>query len=280
MCLALLDIHMLERTHIVRFRTEEEIRPRSARDPEIDGAHPSAHRLRRAALGSLSWRTQREMSSANRAASFHVEATAAPGFKVIDPGLWVEDSRNIVRGGHWIHGNSGPTSSHLVYHPDPSIEDPEPVHLSLSLYAHRSGLLSESAAASLFVGIVLLVFTIRLEQLNFRTGEAALNSPFASALILFIPVFLSAVAVYKESVRIAPTAFAWLRLSLFFQFLAVVTAALPFAFELSPGPSEVIWYFAVSVGWLACIRVLAVAARHSWRVSDIAVQWRIWSVAI
>jgi hypothetical protein len=261
--LALITPDMLDGSRIIRFRTEESI-TRSATGVRRSNLIRAFALLRRILAGTLSWSAERPMYNAYRTASFHVDAVAPAGFKIIEPGLFLADEKNLVTGGRWIHGENGYASTHVVFKPTKGLKE-QPAYFSLSLYAHRTGFVSEAAAASALVGLVLLAFTLRLEAVNFNVGR--FDSPFASALVLFVPVLLSAIAVYKESSRIASSAFAFVRMALLAQFIAVIAAALPFAFRLSSARTEIVWYAAASLAWLGCVRVLAGTGIHSWRVS-------------
>src|SRR6202034_2082458 len=117
-------------------------------------------------------------------------------------------------------------------------------------------------------------FTRKLISVHFQISSASFDSPFASATLLFVPVVLSAIALYREGSRIASKAFAYARAGMFLQFAAVMGATLPFALRLSRSQSELTWYIAASIAWAGCLRVTACTVLHFARVGKTHQRWR------
>lgn len=267
--LAMIPISRLDESILVRFEFEEKGGTRR-------GSRISAlsHYMRHVGAGTLSWSARHRLDNAYRAANFHVRAVAPSGFKLIDPGIFLECRQDIARHGYWKFGQSGRPTTDISFKPDGNVAV-EPAFFSTSLYANRMGFVSEALAVSVIVAGLLLAFSLRLSHVGFEVDSSRFDSPFSSAILLFVPFLLSAIALYKEGNRIASRAFGYTRFFLFLQFTAIIGAALPFALKLSPSSTEVVWYLAASVAWLACLRVAASTLLHFWRVSSTK-DWRRW----
>lgn len=265
--LVYIDVDRLHRPFELRVRYEEAI-PR--RSPTIDVRRRTrlVHAITSVLAGTLSWGDNVDMAGAYRAASFHVIAPAPPGFRVVGAGLFLEDPNDLFERGRWIFDPDHVTSrAHVKFRPKPGAAE-QPSYFSLSLYANRTGFVSEAFAASLIVAGVLVAFTLRMQRINFAVSR--IDTTVAAAIVLLVPGILSAVSIYKDGGRVASRAYAHVRMALLIQFLALLTASTSFAFDLSPGRTRQLWYWAAIVGWCACARVVAGMGLHCWRLTEFA----------
>jgi hypothetical protein len=262
--LALVDPQVLSGEFVVRFRLTERVsRPRV-------GVRTTLARLRRILFGALSWSFVCSIGSAYRAAITYIDVEAPPGFNLVEPALYFEHRSDPNRG-TWMRAESGGERAEFVFRPDQDAIE-EPVHLVVSAYAGRAGLLAQSASASILVLMVLTAFTIRLVTVRFDVHR--FNSEFAAGVLLFVPAVLIQAAAYREGSRLESGVASYFRLALMLEIIAVLGAALPFAFELTPHSAETTWFVAATIGLAGCVRVLLGSTLHTWQTSVISARLR------